>query len=158
VPSKLLFDISGIDTNAVAISADEVGRLIPQCGHMRQLDHVAWIGENSSQLLGVKQVRDDEFWVPGHIPGRPLLPGVLMIEAAAQLCSIMYRLKTSGTDVFLGFTRCTDVAFRGQVTPGQTLYVLATERTYRPRRIVSDTQSVVEGNLVFEARISGMEM
>ena len=44
-----------------------------------------------SQILGYKDVTDNEFWIRGHIPGRPLMPGVIMIEAAAQLCSFFLK-------------------------------------------------------------------
>lgn len=153
--SKLLFDLEGMDLDAVAVSADEVGRLNPQAGDMRHLDHVIWLNDDVTLSLGVKHVRDDEFWVPGHIPGRPLLPGVIMVEAAAQLCSIMY-LKKAKPPGFLGFTRIDDVIFRGQVLPGDTLYLLASEVSMAPRRFVSKAQGVVNGSLVFEGQITGM--
>jgi 3-hydroxyacyl-[acyl-carrier-protein] dehydratase len=157
VAGRFLFDLSHIDLTQVAVSYDQVGRLNPQCGDMRQLDHVIWSNADNTELLGVKHVRDDEFWVEGHIPGRPLLPGVLMIEAAAQLCSIQYKRKT-GNMSFLGFTRCDDVAFRGQVVPGDALYLLGKEVKFGERRFVSDVQGVVDGKLVFEGRITGMAM
>ena len=155
MPSPLLFDISGIDLNRIEVSAAEVGQLNPQCGDMRHLDHVIWANADSSQLLGVKFVRPDEFWVPGHVPGRPLLPGVIMIEAGAQLCSIQYKRKT-GNSGFIGFTRCDNVVFRGQVVPGDTLYLLSKEIETGARRMISDVQGVVNGKMVFEARITGM--
>jgi 3-hydroxyacyl-[acyl-carrier-protein] dehydratase len=155
VPSQLLFDISGIDLSSVLVSAEEVGRLNPQCGDMRHLDHVIWANHDNSEILGVKHVRLDEFWVPGHVPGRPLLPGVIMIEAAAQLCSIQYKRKT-GKLAFLGFTRCDNVVFRGQVVPGDILYLLGKEIETGARRMISDVQGVVHGKMVFEARITGM--
>ena len=89
------FDLNELDLDAVALPSEEVARLNPQCGDMRHLDHVAWFNESLTLALGVKQVRSDEFWVPGHIPGRPLFPGVLMIEAAAQLASLLYRRKSA---------------------------------------------------------------
>lgn len=153
--AKLLFDISQIDLNAVAVSAEEVGLINPQSGDMRQLDHVIWVNDDSSRAIGVKLVRHDEFWVPGHIPGRPLLPGVLMIEAAAQLSSVLYRKRTS-EEQFIGFTRCNKTAFRGQVVPGDTLYLLAQEVEFRPRRMICACQGVVNGNLVLETEITGM--
>ena len=155
VRDRLLFDISGIDLRQVALSEEEVGRINPQCGDMRQLDHVIWLSEDAGEGLGVKRVREDEFWVSGHIPGRPLLPGVLMLEAAAQMSSVLYHRKVEQAK-FVGFTRCTDVAFRGQVGPGDTLYLLAREVSFKPRRFICDTQGVVNDQLVFEGRITGM--
>jgi 3-hydroxyacyl-[acyl-carrier-protein] dehydratase len=155
VPAPLLYDISNIDVDQVAVSAEEVGRINPQCGPMRQLDHVIWIHDDRSGGLGVKRVLEDEFWVEGHVPGRPLMPGVLMIEAAAQLSSVIYRLKYK-EERFIGFTRCDEVAFRGQVKPGDTLYLLAKEVLFRPRRFVCAAQAVVDGSIVFEGRITGM--
>lgn len=153
--ASLLFDLSCIDLTAVAVAADEVGRLNPQCGDMRQLDHVIWLNPTKTEGLGLKRVRPDEFWVPGHIPGRPLMPGVMMIEAGAQLCSIIYKKRTGNLD-FMGFIRCNNVAFRGQIVPGDTLLLLGKEVKQGARRFTSQVQGVVEGKLVFEAEISGM--
>ncbi len=126
---------------------------------MRQLDHLIWMNDDSTIGLGVKSVLDDEFWVAGHIPGRPLLPGVMMIEAAAQMSSVLHRYAHSiGDDEFLGFTRCDNVVFRGQVVPGNRLYLLAKQISFRRRKFVSQTQAMVNNRLVFEATITGMTM
>lgn len=150
-----LFDIDGIDLAGVACTPEEVGRINPQCGDMRQLDHVIWFSENFDEALGVKLVRDDEFWVPVHIPGRPLLPGVLMIEAVAQLGAVLYRKKI-GVDHFVGFTRCDDVVFRKSVVPGDTIHLLVQEVSVRRRRFISLGQAMRDGSIIFEARITGM--
>ena len=155
--SPMLFDISTVDLSAVAVSPDEVGRLNAQAGDMRHLDHVIWFSADRSEAVGVKQVRHDEFWVVGHIPGRPLLPGVLMIEACAQLCSIQFKKKL-GMDTFLGFVRCDDVVFRGQVVPGDSFLMLSKQISTTRRRFESAVQGVVGGKLVFEAMITGMSM
>jgi 3-hydroxyacyl-[acyl-carrier-protein] dehydratase len=157
VAAELLFDLAPIDLSRVMISAAEVGRLNPQSGPMRQLDHIVWHNDDFTAIVGLKQVRPglEEFWAAHHIPGRPMMPGVLMIEAAAQLSSIVYR-KKMGESRFLGFTRCDDVIFRGQVVPGDTLLLLGNEIQFRPRRMISRTQGVVRGQLVFEATITGM--
>ncbi len=152
---QLLFDIDDKNLSEVAVSADEVGQLNPQAGDMRQLDHVIWGDWDEGKAIGVKHVRDDEFWVPHHIPGRPLMPGVLMVEAAAQLCSVLYR-KKSGEERFLGFTRCDETVFRGQVVPGERLLLLSEELDFRPRRFVCRTQGMVDDRFVFESKITGM--
>jgi len=155
--AQTLFDLANIDLTQVAITPDGVADMNPQTGHMRQLDYVIWMSEDSTSGLGVKTVHDDEFWVDGHIPGRPLMPGVLMIEAAAQLCSLLHKCAHPIVGAkFLGFTRCDEVVFRGQVIPGDTLYLLARELSFRRRRFVSATQAIVDSRLVFEAKITGM--
>ena len=151
-----LFDISKMDLSKVAASAARIEQVNPHRGPMRMLDRVIWFNEDATIGLGVKEVRDDEFWVDGHVPGRPLLPGVLMIEAAAQLCSFLQGLRPhADKSRFIGFIRCDDIAFRGQVVPGDTLYLLAEEISCRRRRFTSKTQGIVDDRLVFEGTVTG---
>ncbi|MFK7959999.1 MAG: 3-hydroxyacyl-ACP dehydratase FabZ family protein [Phycisphaerales bacterium] len=157
MPTEFLLDLETLDLGAVAIDAETVGQMNPQCGDMRQLDHIAVLDRENRYAVGIKKVREDEFWVPLHIPGRPLMPGVLMIEAAAQVSSIYHRL-ISGEDRFLGFTRCDETSFRGQVIPGDTLVILMQDVKYSPRRFVTRCQGLVDGKLVFQAGITGMVM
>ena len=57
---------------------------------------------------------------------------------------------------FVGFIGCDGVKFRGQVVPGQRLYLLGKEVQIKPRRFICDVQGVVDGTLVFEGTIMGM--
>ena len=91
----------------------------------------------------------------GHFPGRPILPGVLMVEAGAQLASFLFHGRRND-DSIAGFTRIENAVFRGQVTPGHDLILLAREVKYQPKRFISDIQGVVDDRLVFESRITGM--
>lgn len=155
MPIAPLFKWDEIDRSQVAVTPERVQEMNPQSGPMRQLDHVIWTSDTANELLGVKNVREDEFWVPHHIPGRPLLPGVLMIEAGAQLSSILFQLQRGSSD-FLGFTRCDNVTFRHQVVPGDSLYLLCQCVKLNPRRMICNTQGWVEQDLAFEAQITGM--
>ena len=152
-----LIDLSSIDLSRVALTADEVGELNPQTGDMRHLDYVAYFNADNTLAVGVKKIGEDEFWVKDHIPGRPLYPAVLMIEAAAQLSSILYHVK-SKSDHFMGFTRCDNCSFRGQVVPGDTLTLISVERKFQRRRFVCDAQGYVGDAFIFEAKVTGMMM
>ncbi len=153
--ANLLFPIDDIDLTATVCGKEAIDALLPQCGDMRMLDRIIWIGPTGTSSLGERKIRDNEFWVPGHIPGRPLFPGVLMIEAAAQLCSCTHT-RLGRTTGFMGFTRCDEVVFRGTVVPGDTLLLLADEIEFNRRRFISKTQALVNDKLVFEATITGM--
>ena len=152
-----LIDLSTIDFTQIEVSSEEIGRLNPQTGPMRQLDDIVYVNDENTLAVGRKVVHDDEFWVEGHIPDRPIYPGVLMIEAAAQLSSILFHLKTK-SDHFMGFTRCDNCSFRGQVVPGDTLILVSIERKFQRRRFVCDAQGFVGDNFVFNVRVTGMMM
>ncbi len=121
------------------------------------LDRAIWTSEDRLLGLGVKHCREDEFWVKCHIPGRPLFPGVLQIEAAAQMSSWLFRMRNPNLG-FIGFMRCDNVVFRGQIVPGDDFYLLVKEISASPKRFVSEAQGVVRGKLAFEARITGFTM
>ena len=161
MPAAPIIDISDLDFENPKAGQETIEKINPHRGHMRHLDAVAhW---DRKQGVGWKNVHEDEFWVAGHIPGRPLLPGVLMVEAAAQLSSFIVLMAdeddgTREASPFLGFTRCDDTAFRGQVAPGDRLVLIADLLSKNKRRFVSRCQGFVEGRLTFETKITGMRM
>ena len=157
MPPTLLFDLTDIDLDHVAYDVAAIEAINPQRGDMRQLDGVIWADEAGGRAVAVKQVKADEFWVPGHIPGRPLYPGVLMIEAAAQLSGFV-TLKKLQEHFFLGFAGVDEVKFRAQVTPGDRLILLAELVSVRRRRAVCRVQGLVGQTMVFEAVITGMPL
>ena len=156
MPPPLIFDISTIDLDAVLFNQEQVRQCNPQRGDMEQLNGITHADSSKGEIVGFKNVGADEFWVSGHIPGRPLLPGVLMIECAAQLASF-YTRQFVGWKGFIGFGGVDGCKFRQQVTPCQKMYVLCKKTAERHHRITCKTQGVVNGQLVFEAEIVGME-
>jgi 3-hydroxyacyl-[acyl-carrier-protein] dehydratase len=155
MPPQLLIDASTYDVNKVVMPIDEIRKYNAQRYEMEQLSGVLRFDPEAGEIVCFKDLTQDEFWVRGHIPGRPLMPGVIMIEAAAQMCSLYFGL-VSPSDKFIGFGGVDDVKFRGQVVPGDKLILLGKVIELRPRRAVFDTQGVVEGRMVFQARITGM--
>lgn len=150
-----LIDLTDLDLNTVLFDTAEIEATNPHRGHMRMLDAVVHHSHDMTRAIAYKDIGEDEFWVAGHIPGRPLFPGVLMVEAAAQLSSFMSIRKWPEIK-FLGFAGVDDVKFRGQVVPGDRLYILSKAVNWRPRRFICACQGVVNGKLVFEAIVTGM--
>ncbi|QOV89520.1 3-hydroxyacyl-ACP dehydratase FabZ family protein [Humisphaera borealis] len=157
MPPAFLFDLGSIDLNTVLFGPEEIRLSNPQRGDMEHLNAIVWSDPTKGRILGYKDVKADEFWVPGHIPGRPLFPGVLMIEAAAQL-ACFYTKRYEGWQGFIGFGGANDIRFRQAVTPGKRLYMLAEKQWARHKRIESKVQGIVDGQLAFEATIVGTQM
>ena len=87
MPPQTLYDISGIDLNRILYDQEDIRANNPQRGDMEMLNAIVFANPDQGHIIGYKDIGDKEFWVEGHIPGRPLVPGVLMIEAGAQLAS-----------------------------------------------------------------------
>ena len=154
MPPQFLVDISRIDLGRLVHDQDAIRQVNPQRGAMEHLNGIVYVDESIHAMVGYKDVRDDEFWVAGHIPGHPVLPGVIMIECAAQLASF-YTHKYIGWKGFIGFGAADQIKFRQQVVPGQRLYMLCQKISERHQRLQCRAQGVVDGTLVFEGLVTG---
>ena len=155
----LLFDLSQIDLDGEPVfDREAVCRINPQRFEMQQLDGILWYDKERAEILGYKDVTQHEFWIRGHIPGRPLMPGVIQIEAAAQLLSFFVK-HVYQEEGFVGFGGIERAKFRSAIEPGCRLYLLGhITEARRGRRYACDVQGVVAGTLVFEATISGLRV
>lgn len=157
MPPRLIFDISQVDLDATLFGPEVIREYNLQRGEMEHLDAIVWAQPETGASIGRKHVRHDEFWIPGHIPGRPIMPGVIQIEAAAQVASF-YTRRYVGWKGFIGFGGVTECKFRQQVVPGDTLYILCQKIWERHRRVGCNIQGLVKGNIAFECQIIGVEL
>jgi 3-hydroxyacyl-[acyl-carrier-protein] dehydratase len=157
MPPQFIFDISRLDLSQEVYDQEAIREVNPHRGDMEMLNGIVHVDRVRHRLIGYKDLHGDEFWVPGHIPGRPLLPGVLMIEAGAQLASF-YARKFAAWTGFVGFGGVEDCRFRQPVVPPARLYILGEQIWIRHGRLYCAVQGVINGNLVFEAKIIGVQM
>lgn len=155
MPPPFLYDLSTVDFNKTVIDLEGIRKIIPQRFEMEML--TAIVHEDDGTIIGVKELTTDDFWVRGHIPRRPLMPGVLMIECAAQLCAF-WTMRKHPEMGFVGFARCNDVIFRGTVVPPTKLYMISQMVECTRRRAIAKCQGINNGTLVFEATITGMSV
>lgn len=154
---NLILDFSEYDLDHVLAGSEEIRKYNPQRFEMEQLTAIVFDDVERGICVGYKDLSPDEFWVRGHMPGMPLMPGVIMCEAAAQLCGYhVQRHNLMGT-AMLGFGGMNDVRFRGTVRPGDRLVIVAQKLQVRPAAMVrSRFQCFVREQLVCEGEIRGI--
>lgn len=157
MPPSLLFDLSQIDLTQVAFDKNDIAEVNPQSYEMSQLDVVIWADREKLLILGYKDITENEFWIRGHVPGRPIMPGVLMVEAAAQVSSFFMK-RIYGLKGFIGFSGIDKTKFRETVVPGDRLYLLGHICRVRSRQFSSNVQGVVNGKIAFDTIVSGMKV
>ncbi|MHB1426516.1 MAG: 3-hydroxyacyl-ACP dehydratase FabZ family protein [Gemmataceae bacterium] len=158
MPPELHLDPSQLTFNRVLADRREIEKVNPQRFEMEQLTGILHVDTSQHLIAGYKEVTADEFWVRGHMPDYPLMPGVLMCEAAAQLCS--YYIMTNGLTQgdFLGFGGMENVRFRGPVRPGDRLVLIAKGTKMHRRQCIFSVQGFVGSTMVFQADIIGVPL
>ena len=149
-------DLSVLDLVRVVADADAIRRFLPHRHEMELLTAIVHVEPDRHLIVGYKDVRPDEFWTRGHFPGNPILPGVLMCEAAAQL-SAYYTLATGVTGgVVMGLGGIENTRFRRAVRPGERLVLVGKGSRVRPRMTNFNVQGYVGGELAFHTDVIGV--
>ena len=156
----LIVDLSTIDFDQIVAGQDEIRRYNPQRFEMEQLTAIVYEDSVRNVCVAYKDVTDREFWVRGHMPGMPLMPGVIMCESAAQLCGYYStKYKLLGENTIAGFGGLEEVRFRGPVRPGDRLIVSCELiKLRRGAMSVSHFQGVVGDQIVVEGKMKGIPL
>ncbi len=157
MPPPLLCDLDSLDLSRVLYTREQIYARLPHRHEFMHLDGIVHFDPEAELAVAYRDIRTDEWWVRGHIPERPIFPGVLMLETAAQLAAFLLRYARDykGFVAYGGVDSC---KFRDAVLPPCRLYMVCRKAEDRPRRIVGDCQGLVNGKLVFEARITGLPL
>ncbi len=141
----------------VIADQEAIRRVNPQRFEMEQLTAVVHDDEATQTVVGYKDLTADEFWCRGHFPAHPVTPGVLICEAAAQLCSYHAQSRNLTDGRVLGFGGLDQVRFRETVAVPSRLVIMAkVVKMRRGAMIVYRFQCFVEQKLVCEGELRGI--
>ena len=126
----------------------DIKALIPHRYPMLLVDRVLAV-EPGENILVLKNTTYNEPFYNGHFPDYPIMPGVLILEAAAQAAGIMMKLtmaKAAANDLFV-FAGADQVRFKRQVVPGDTLYIQVTKQQSRATFLKSEAKVYLDQEL-----------
>ncbi len=143
----------------------EVLALVPQQEPFRFIDEI--ISLNEEEIIGTYRFREDAFFYRGHFPGRPITPGVILIETMAQIGVVAYgmyllacqkNIRPSRMKRPLSlFTLADNVEFKGIVAPGERVIVKGKKIYFRQGAIKVDLAMERENReIVCSGKLAGM--
>ena len=150
-------DLSAFDYENPLIGIDQIREVNPHRFEFEMLTGIVHIDRAKHQIVGFKDLSPSDFWVRGHMPGLPLFPGVLMCEAAAQLCGYYYidhKLGAPGT--LLVLAGLDETRFVRTVRPGERLVLVGTGVKVHRRMTKFRAVGYVKNEKVFETLVSGV--
>lgn len=157
VRKPLIIDPSEFNLDQVLADVEIIRRFNPQRYEMEQLTAVCFQDPQRQISIGYKDITEDEFWVRGHMPGMPLMPGVIMCEAAAQLAAYHTR-KFELMEGMVGFGALNNVRFRGIVRPGDRFVIVCRLLKAKRLMITAEFQCFVGEEIVCDGELKGISL
>lgn len=132
------------------MNRDEIKQIIPHREPMLLVDEAIVIDENTAE--GKYHVRGDEWFLQGHFPGNPVVPGVILCEMMAQTGAVILANRINGATPY--FTGLNLVKFRQKVLPGDTLDITCQLTRERGMFFFAKAVGKVNGKLAVSAEFS----
>lgn len=101
------------------MSREQIEQAIPHRPPMLLVDEI--VSQTADTIITKKTFRPDEFFLQGHYPGQPIVPGVILCEATVQSGAVLLSGLTAGVSGVPVLTRMNEVKFRRVVRPGETI-------------------------------------
>lgn len=145
------------DKDGAVFDIKDISSILPHRYPFLMIDKVLQF-EDTKRVVAIKNVTHNEWYFEGHFPNRPVMPGVLILEAMAQAGAILAKCSTGGAGsklMFIGGAK--DVRWRKPVVPGDTLRIEVEGSRVRGPIWQIKGEAYVESTLVAEATLTAAE-
>jgi len=139
-----------VEPEATALDIFAIERILPHRYPFLLVDKIVELVPDR-RAVGIKNVTINEPFFSGHFPRRPVMPGVMIIEALAQVSGILLLNKSENLGKYAYFVAMDNVRFRRTVLPGDTLQLEAEVLKLRSKTGQMRTRALVEGKVAAEA-------
>ena len=153
-----IVDLDSLDLSKDVVPEEVLRHCLPHRDTFQLLDGICHLDRENNIAVGYKDWGEDPWWAKGHIPGRPLMPGVLMIEGGAQIATFLVKQqKEWATDAMIGLAGLEDVRVRGQVVPPARVYFVSSVAKISGRRLARMNAQVFSGGqMTMEMKVMGV--
>jgi UDP-3-O-[3-hydroxymyristoyl] N-acetylglucosamine deacetylase/3-hydroxyacyl-[acyl-carrier-protein] dehydratase len=134
------------------LNIEGVMRILPHRYPFLMVDRIVKIEGN--HIIGIKSVSINEPFFQGHFPGHPIMPGVLQLEAIAQVAGILMLRQAENAGQIAYFMSAEDVKWRKPVYPGDTLFIEVEMTKMRGKLGKAKGSCKVQGEIVSEAEVT----
>ena len=135
---------------AITLTNQEIQKLIPHRYPMLLVDRIIEC-DDQKRIVGIKNISVNEPFFQGHFPGTPIMPGVLQLEAMAQVGGILHCRKTGAHGILPLFMGVDNARFRKMITPGDQMRIEVEILNTRGSVIRAHGQVLVDGQVASEA-------
>ncbi len=141
----------------MVLDINDVLTILPHRFPMLMVDRIVGF-EGDTKCIGVKNVTINEPYFTGHFPGHPIMPGVLQLEAMAQVSSVLMLRKPENAGKIGYFMSANNVKFRRPVLPGDVLKIETNLIKMRGSIGMTHCRCLVAGEVTAEADLKFMLM